>query len=192
MTWRSLATIGLTFGFLVFGSTGLAAAAGPPPAPTILKLDTSSRFDSKGAKVPGQFILSATLTTSDGKPISDREIRFVQTVDTFGTQDAFLGSSVTDATGNATLLFQPAQTGTARLKAQFTGDAQLAAQSATFSQPVTTALPAFKSDPLPLAGVATVLSVSVAVGAWVLWAVLIGVLLMTTLRIRAAGRSAQP
>lgn len=167
----------------------VVAAAGAGTGATVLKLDTSARFDAKGGKVPGQFVLNATLTTADSKPLSNKEVRFSEAADFFGARDAFLGSATTDATGHATLLFQPAQPGTAKLKVQFAGDTQFAPQSGSTALPVAVAVSPYKPQPLPLAPLASGLAWGVCVVAIGVWAVLVGVLVRTTLGIRASGRA---
>ena len=166
-------------------------AAGSTAAPTQLKLDTSSRFDNKGAKVPGQFILNVTLTTADAKPISDREVHFFQNAELFGPRDALVGTAATDAAGHASLLFQPAETGPVQLKAEFPGDTQFSPQSAMTSLTVTVATSPYKEHPLPLAPVAGGLTWGVCIVAVSVWLVLFGILLRTALGIRAVGRAAK-
>ena len=189
MNWRTLAAACLTAGAFSLALVTGAGSAGPTAAPTDLKLDMAPRLNPKGAAVPGQFVLTAKLTTAGGKPVSNRDVRFYQTASLLGDRDAFAGSSSTDATGVAALVFQPAESGTITVKAQFTGEAQLAAKEVALSVPVANAVAPFVSEPLPLASVASVLEIGVVVVTLSVWAVLLGVLLRTTLRIRSAVRS---
>lgn len=170
-------------------AAGPEAAGAAAPMATTLKLDAGPRMD-KGVRVKGQLILSATLTSADGKPLSDRSVTYYQAVDLFGSRDALLGSATTDSTGNATLLFIPAQPGSTKLKARFEGNPQFKRAEAEEVEQVSDAVVPFRQQAPPLAVVATWASYGVGVLAFAAWAVLLGVLLRTAVGIRRAASPA--
>src|SRR6185437_10518477 len=73
----------------------------PAPAPSLLKLSMMPRPPLKGIDVTGQYLLTATLTTQDGKPINNVTVSFYEQAQLFGTREALLGTAITDSTGSA-------------------------------------------------------------------------------------------
>jgi hypothetical protein len=179
--------LGIVFS-LVMSLTFLPATGWAAGAPTKLTLDGNQRVDSKGAKAAGQYLLTATLTSADGKPLGNREVQYFETASLFGNRDAFVGVALTDTSGTAVLLYQPAATGGQQLKAQFAGDSQGAGSQAAFTLNVSSAVAPFQPAPLPLGGVASVLTVGVCTVAVTVWGVLLWVLLHSVASIRKAAR----
>lgn len=153
---------------------------------TKIELSASPALDNRGHAVKGQFLISATLTTADGRFVVNSPVQFVENVEFFGQRSADLGSSVTDSTGYAAVVYQPSQTGQHTIIARFGGDSQHAASDATYALNATDVVPPFIAPPLPLASVGKWLSVSMAVLGVAFWLVLLGVLGRTVWRIRTA------
>lgn len=180
----------LQLGWLAPVALAQSAPAKAAAAATKLSLSADPRMDSRGRPVKGQLVLNATLTTTDGKPINHQAINFYQQVDILGPHDAFVGTATTDATGVASLLYEPAQSGDQGLRARYPGTAELASQTAEASTTIRDTLPPFKGEPVPLGAVATGLSIGAGLLVLGVWLVLLGVLLRTVLGIRASAGTA--
>jgi len=174
----------------VFG-TELAFAQTAAATGTKLNLQSGPRVDENGNIVKGQLILTATLTTADGKPVSDQSIRFFEQV-TFmgGPREALLGTATTDSTGVAAIQYQPAQKGTDQIVARFASSGDYQAAEAHLSLDVNEVVAPFTTQPVPFAAVGTGLSVAFALLVVGACAVLLGVFLRTVIGIRAAARPA--
>lgn len=76
----------------------------------------------------GRVLLAAQLTGPGGRPISNADVHFYVRTNFFGSRLMFLGSSVTDTSGAASVMFEPTWTGTHQFQASFDGgDAYLPA-----------------------------------------------------------------
>lgn len=141
-------------------------------------------------KTEGWLTIRVILTASDGSALGNRTVHFSQQVDFFGTRTIDLGTATTDAAGVATLAFQPAQTGTHVVMAEFAGVEEYAAAETSFDVEVTEVAPAFVTEEqVPLASVRRWLSISVGGLVVAVWAVLVGVVVIAVRGIRRAGQS---
>ncbi len=189
MRWLRIAAVSLAVAMVaagVLGSGVSLADEAPAATPTTLKLSSMPRVNEKGAEVKGQLLILATLTTQDGKPLSDRNVDFFQELEFFGSRESYIGSATTDSTGVATLLYLPAESGKQSIKARYLGRDGYASSQVTATIEIKDAKPAFESEPLPLAAVARWLPVVLGLIVLAVWAVLLGVLLRSVLGIRAA------
>jgi hypothetical protein len=178
----NLAALLALLGAAVALSTGPSAVrAQEVVAPTAVTLNPAAP-----TSVKGQLALSARLATADGKPLSNQEIEFYVPVDLFGSREAFVGAATTDSTGLATLGYQPAQTGRQQIVARFAGVSSYARSEVIADIQVNEAVPAFKTEPLPFAGLREWLPASLIGLVLVVWAVLLGVFVDTVRRIRQA------
>jgi hypothetical protein len=140
----------------------------------------------RGAK--GHLTLRATLVTTEGKALGERQVTFFEQVTVFGPRDALLGTATTDSTGYAAIDYQPAELGSQRIVVRFNGDEQYAPSLANSSIDVREVVPIYPPAPLPLASVRQWLPLGLASLVLGTWAVLLGVTLRTVLGVRAAGR----
>lgn len=157
-----------------------------PDAATSLKIGTAPRLDSKGKPAKGQMLLTATLTTADGKGVNSRQVGFYQQVELLGSREMDLGKGTTDSSGTATLIYQPAEAGAQTIKVYFSGGSGLASAQASSTIQVTDAHSAFETEALLLSPVVQWMPVAVGVLVLVLWAILHGVFVVTVIGVRAA------
>ncbi len=170
--------LGLAAALLVAAPAGAQA---PAAAPTKLVVEGSGP-----TRVKGQLALAATLTGADGKPLGDRPVEFYLQVDFFGRRDAHLGTAATDSTGRAAIVFEPAELGRHTVIAYVAGAPGYAPAQATGSIDVGTVEPAFAAEPLPLALVSRWLPFVLGALVFATWTALLGTLVGTVGRIKAA------
>lgn len=113
---RALIVAALTLVFLMLVARPAAAdqPAGPPPAPTVSLTAT--------AAPQGRVLLAAQLTGADGRPISNQDLHFYVRTSFFGDRMMHLGSSRTDTSGAASVMFEPTWTGTHQFQVSFGGN----------------------------------------------------------------------
>jgi len=158
---------------------------------TALTLQAGPRTDENGNEVKGQLVLTATLKTADGKPLSDRSVSFYEQVTFLGQpRQALLGTAITDSTGAAGIVYQPARKGKDAIIARFASSGGYQGAEAKMSLDVEQVVPAFAAEPVPLAGVGAGLAIAFAVLVVGVWAILLTVFLRTVIGIRVAARSA--
>jgi hypothetical protein len=170
----------------------LAAAAGAAP---VLADDApgaaASRLtigDLAGTRVKGQYALSATLSTADGKPLNGREVAFSEQGELLGQRQAALGRATTDSTGVAVIAYQPAAAGRQTITVRFAGGGGYAPSTATAEVQVAEAVPPLAPEPLPLAPVGWWLSIGTVSLVAATWAVLLWALLSSVTGMRALAR----
>jgi hypothetical protein len=171
------AALGLAAALLLAAQAGAQA----PVAPTRLVFEGSGP-----TRVKGQLALAATLNTADGKPLGDRPVEFYLQVEFFGRRDAHIGTATTDSTGRAAIVFEPSELGRQTVLAYFPGAAGYASAQTTAAIDVAVVEPAFEAEPLPLALVSRWLPFVLGAVVLATWVALLGTLLGTTARIRAA------
>lgn len=189
MRWLRIGAVSLVLALVAAGVLGLGvslADEASPSTPTALRLSSMPRVNEKGAEVKGQLLILATLTTQDGKPLSDRNVDFYQEIEFFGPRESYIGSATTDSTGVATLLYLPAESGKQSIKARYLGRDGYASTQVSATIDIKDARPALESEPLPLATVARWLPMVLGLLVLAVWAVLLGVLLRSVLGVRAA------
>jgi hypothetical protein len=136
--------------------------------------------------VKGRLALSARLLTAEGKPVSGQELDFLVPVELFGNREAFVGSATTDATGLATLGYQPTQAGQQTIVARFAGSPDYATSEARAEIQVGEVVPTIRAEPLPFAGLRDWLPTMLVALVLIVWGVLLGVFLGTVRGIRRA------
>ena len=164
----------------------------PAPPPSLLKLSMTPRPPLKGIDVTGQYLLTAILTTQDGKPVNNVTVSFYEQAQLLGTREALLGTVVTDSTGSATIVYQPAQTGSKTVIARFAGTDGLAPANITEKVDVSTAVPPFSSKPLPFSQISEYLGVGIGLLVVVTWLILLRVLVGAILGVRGAASRRPP
>lgn len=152
-----------------------------------------AKLTFKGAfptRAKDQIALSIVLTDAAGKPLGDREVAFYQRVDFFGQRDAYIATGTTGADGEATIAYEPAQTGRQSILAHFGGDKSYSEATVTGTIDVKDAAQLFEVAPLPLAAVSRWLPL--VFGAFVLatWVALLGIFLSATVGIKSAAIAA--
>jgi len=121
---------------------------------------------STAAKPELGYIVSATVTSPAGKPVSEATIRFYDVVDLFGQREELIGSGVTDGQGQAAIGYLPASAGTHQLVARFTGQGSLIASLGTATLEAKVTAKPYAVDARPLAAFSN--AVPYAVGLLVL------------------------
>jgi hypothetical protein len=169
---------------VILGASWAPGLASEPPKTK----PTLTAHEPTTTRVKGQLILRANLATADGKPLTDRPVRFYQQVEFFGQREAYLGSTKTDSTGLATLFYQPVQTGPQTIVAHVPGDAGYGSVASSVTVQVRDAAPAFHAEPLPLARVRQWLPLALLGVVLATWAVLLAVFLRAVLGIRRTAR----
>ncbi|GEM_PF-6240370 len=125
---RALVAAALALVFLMLLAP-LAAADQPSvavPAATVSLTTTTAP--------QGRVLLAAQLTGVDGRPISNQDLLFYVRTSFFGDRMMYLGSSQTDTSGAASIMFEPTWTGTHQFQVSFDGSSgyQPATSDATF------------------------------------------------------------
>ncbi len=173
----------------VSGTEGVSAKALAATG-TKLTVQDTPRVDENGNIVRGQLILTATLTTADGKPVSDQQVQFYEQVTFMGGQrEALLGTATTDSTGAAAIQYQPAHVGTDTIIVRFASSGGYQAAESQLQLDVTDVVPPFTTEPAPFSSVGTGLSIAFALLVVGTWAILLGTLLRSVIGIRAAART---
>ena len=127
---RSIA-IASIFGLLLALAPGAAArAAGPSDARQPMLLRGLTLTDQRGPH--STVTLSAELTAADGTPARAEPVVFYEMSSVFGERLEDLGTSMTDATGAASLPFEPTWPGEHTIVARFGGDGESAPAQSTF------------------------------------------------------------
>jgi hypothetical protein len=144
--------------------------------------------DQNGRPVPGQLLLIGRLTTTDGQPVNNQAVLFYQVVEFFGPRDADLGTATTDSTGNAVVVFQPAQPGPQTIKAYAPGSAVHQPAVTELTVTVATVVPPFESAPPPLALLRPWVPIGLGGLMLATWVTLLAVLVVTMVQIAGAAK----
>lgn len=171
---------------LMLTSNATSAASGPSPA--VLQLSTAPSLNAKGHKIKGQLLIVAKLTAADGTPLSKETVAYYERVTFAGAErEAALGTAVTDATGVAAIVYQPAQAGKHTLTVHFAGNGGATNADANSTIQVTDVVPLFPATTAPLASVRHWLSIAVLLIVVAVWVFLLGLVLRVVFGIRSAG-----
>ncbi len=190
MSRSTLARTGLALlSVWLLGIVGAAVASAQEAPKTDKAATTVSMGEPRTTQTKGQLVLSATLSTADGKAVSDQDVSFYEKVDLLGEREALLGTATTDTSGAAGLVYLPSETGRQTIVARFAGSAKLAASSTNSIIDVREAKSPFESQPLPLSSIRAWFPIGLGTAVLATWAVLLGGFLNTTIGIRAASRS---
>jgi hypothetical protein len=157
-------------------------------APTELKLSGAPRLDQRGNPRKDQYLLTARLSTADGKPLNNRLLEFSQRVELIGARDSVIGTANTDSTGTANLVFLPAQGGSQSFAVWFKGSDGYASSQASAALDLGQVEPPFEPEPLPFGLMRQWLPIGLASLVAATWVVLIGTLAVAVRDIRRAGR----
>ncbi len=141
--------------------------------------------------VAGQtsLVLSARLT-DDGAPVAGVPITFYIVTTVFGERLMKVGESLSDATGMASVLYQPRWEGEHTAVARFAGAGEHAATQATFHFDALNVESPYEPASFGLDPVRRWLPLAVGLAVLAVWGSLIFALLSTVQGIRAAGASA--
>ncbi|TAK24553.1 MAG: hypothetical protein EPO26_04855 [Chloroflexota bacterium] len=184
---RSLAAIvAITLALGIATVSAQTASPTPVAQPTVLTIGGAT-----ATRVKGQYTLTATLKTADGKSLGDRPIEFYERTTVFGPRDSRIGSVVTDSTGMAAVALQPSQPGKLTVVARFSGASGFAGSSAAGDLDIAEAVSSFHTEPLPFVLVSLWLPFILAGFVFATWAALLGVFLSTVVGIRSAATVAE-
>jgi hypothetical protein len=154
---------------------------------TRLALASAPAIDENGQPIRGQLVISATLVNAAGQPLSNRTITFYEEIRFLGApHEALLGTGITDATGTARVVYQPARTGPDVIIARFAGDNRDARGEARATLEITDVVPPFRAEANPLGSVESGLTAGFILLTAAVGLTLVGILLRTVLAIRAA------
>lgn len=167
-----------------------AAQAQESPAETKIVVSTKPALDDKGHEIAGQYKIIATLTTAEGRFVADRTVDFSERLGFFGSRIVDLGSAITNGTGNASIIYQPAQDGDFSIAASFSGDSDFAATGTQYALAASDTVPTFPVEESALTSVGNWLAIGMALLGVAYWAVLLIVVLRTLRRIRTAPEEA--
>lgn len=129
-TERFFAVAALLGLLLALAPSVSARAAGPSDAREPMLLRGLTLSDQRGPH--STVTLSALLTSAEGKPARAEPVVFFEMSSVFGERLMNLGTSVTDATGAASLPFEPTWPGEHTIVARFGGDGEFAPAQSTF------------------------------------------------------------
>lgn len=136
---------------------------------------------------PNNRITISSQLTDAGKPLGNEPVAFQMAADFFGTRPVNLGTVKTDATGTATLIYQPTWDGTYDFTADFNGDGNhppvQITRTITYSGPV----PQYSPDPVALKPVRVWITPVIYAGVGLFWLFVIFVGIRTIRGIRRSG-----
>lgn len=132
--------------------------------------------------------LVARLQMDDGTPIADLGVEFWREVEFLGPRRVVLGGAKTGADGTAIVSISPSES-TQRVGARFAGNASYLAAEGSTDIPASGVVPPASPTPAEdggasLALVSSVMPPLLALTAFVIWLLLIGVAVVTVLAIR--------
>lgn len=136
---------------------------------------------------PGQLV--ARLVVGDGSPLSGMDVEFWREVEFLGPRRIVLGGAKTGADGTAIVSISPSES-TQRVGARFAGNASYPAAEGTTEigasgvAPPAGSAPAGEDGGASLALVSSVMPLLLALTAFVIWLLLLGVAVGTVLAIR--------
>ncbi len=187
---RVLATLGAaTLVALIvvalFGAATASADEGASVAATTLSLQKPREGSGTDA-----ISIPARLTDAEGNPLGNQPVDFFVSADFFGERPAKLGTVVTDATGTATLVYEPTWAGAHEITASFDGDATHAAAEATSTIDVSGPFPQYVPESMRLEALQRWAPAGAILLAVTVWALLAFVAIRTMSGITRAGARA--
>ncbi len=168
-------------------SSPRAAHADAPEATTATSLAIQP---PRPGKQPDSLLITALLTGADGEPLEGYRIEFLVDVDFPGAERLVIGSKTTDATGKATIQYQPSWDGTHSLSARSQRSRTHPSATAEMSIEVSGAARTYVEAPRGLAPLRNRLPLAMGGVVLAVWATLAFVALRTVLGIAGAGRGA--
>ena len=161
---------------------GGGAAFGDGPAGTVLEPLESSTIETDRQSV----ILSVRLLSDQDQPLSGATVTFYMITTVFGERLMKAGDALTDATGIASLIYEPTWVGDHTVVVRFPGDPQHASTQTTFQFAATGPVPVHENARFGLEEVRSRLPFAVGAVLLAVWATL-GLVVVTTVRgLRAA------
>ena len=190
MAIRKLGPVLLAVAALALWLRAGGTALGDGPAGTVLEPIDSSALGADGQTV----MLSARLLDDRDRPVNGAGVTFYVMTTVFGERLMKVGDAFTDATGAASLLYEPTWVGDHTVVVRFAGDAQLASTQATFQFAASGPVPVHENARFGLEEVRRWLPFGVGAAVLAVWATL-GLVMVTTiqgLRVAAAEPLAHP
>ena len=125
--------------------TTTTSSVGLAPAPVVNPPATAARVaiqTQPAEKSERGYVLEATVRAPSGDALADAPVKFYELVDLFGTREMYIGSSVTDGRGAASITYLPAQSGTHRFVVRTSpvgkvsaGEARVSFEASAAAQP---------------------------------------------------------
>ncbi len=173
----------------------LLLATSPPPAahadaPDATTATSLTVEPPRPGKQPHSLLITALLTGADGEPLEGYRIEFLVDVDFPGAERLVIGSKTTDATGKATIRYQPSWDGTHSLSARSQRSGTHPSATAEISIEVSGAARTYAEAPRGLEPLRKRLPLAIGGLVLAVWATLAFVALRTVLGIAGAGRGA--
>ena len=164
------------------------AAFGDGPAGTVLEPLESSTIGTDRQST----ILSVRLLNDQDQPLGGATVTFYMLTTVFGERLMKAGDAFTDATGTASLIYEPTWVGDHTVVVRFPGDAQHASTQTTFQFAATGPVPVHENARFGLEEVRRWLPFAVGAALLAVWATL-GLVIVTTVRgLRAATAAVEP
>ena len=164
------------------------AAFGDGPAGTVLEPLESSTIGTDRQST----ILSVRLLNDQDQPLSGATVTFYMLTTVFGERLMKAGDAFTDATGTASLIYEPTWVGDHTVVVRFPGDAQNASTQTTFQFAASGPVPVHENARFGLEEVRRWLPLAVGAALLAVW-VTLGLVIVTTVRgLRAATAAVEP
>jgi hypothetical protein len=188
MAVRKLWPVLLAVAALALWLRGGGTAFGEGPAGTVLEPLDSSTLGADGQTV----MLSARLLDDQGQPVNGGVVTFYVMTTVFGERLMKAGDASTDATGTASLMYEPTWEGDHTVVVRFPGDGEHAPAQSTFQFAATGTVPMHENARFGLEEVRRWLPLAVGAAVLSVWAVL-GLVMLTTVRgLRTATAAVEP
>ncbi len=159
-------------------------------APTKMVMQQPTQLPVQESNPQSVMVIGATLTTADGKPVSNQKVELLMGTDILGKKWASVGTVLTDSAGSARTTFIVLKTGAYDFSAKFPGNDAYGASEAPVLKADFEAAPVEAHEELTLNRIGrwvpwTGLALGVAV-----WAVLIYVMAQVLILVPRAARRA--
>ena len=163
---------------IIAGSWVVAAAVPPDSGATKIALTTIEVNQGKNTNIS----ISARLTQGN-QPLGNEPVEFDIAANFFGDRQVNLGAILTDATGSATLIYQPRWDGTQVITAHFKGDGPHPQVDVTKTITFSGSVPQYAPEPVGLTPVRQWITPVIGLCVVIFWALLLFVGLRTLLWI---------
>jgi hypothetical protein len=178
-------TLILTFSIVIVMGGWNVLAAVPADSSGTTKISLTIRELNQSD--PQRISISARLTDTE-RPIGNLDVEFDVAANFFGEQQVNIGRAKTDATGTATIIYQPSWEGTQVITAHYTGNEKYPQVQVTKTITVSGPVAQYSSEPVGLLAVRQWITPLVGAGVIIFWALLIFVAVRTLRGISRSGK----
>lgn len=171
---RELRRLGAILGLAIAATLGLADVALADHVRALCHVTVTS-----SAKLEQGYVLSATVTTADGRPVNEATVRFYELVEFAGPREMLIATATTDGQGKASTTYLPASTGVREILVRFPGREHVLAASDRTTFDATVAAPPYRVEAPALSAFSAAVPYGVAVVVLSVWSVIAFALLAT-------------